>query len=166
MALSNKLLIRFNDSSPKILKPHLESSQTISPIFEKVKNGYFIPQNNLPDKNFRKCSCKKSSCLKSYCECFAKKRMCFNCNCEGCKNNYDTIKNKKTFKKKKSKILCKCTKSKCQKKYCDCYKNNKLCELRCRCVDCFNKNNKKNPFQIQQFSISIVNSKIKIDTIN
>lgn len=33
------------------------------------------------------CSCKKSHCLKLYCECLAAQRMCDElCNCEGCKN--------------------------------------------------------------------------------
>uniref|UniRef100_K3WAY5 CRC domain-containing protein n=1 Tax=Globisporangium ultimum (strain ATCC 200006 / CBS 805.95 / DAOM BR144) TaxID=431595 RepID=K3WAY5_GLOUD len=33
------------------------------------------------------CSCKKSNCLKLYCECLAAQRVCDSrCNCEGCKN--------------------------------------------------------------------------------
>ena len=32
------------------------------------------------------CACKKSQCLKLYCECFAHGRVCVDCNCVGCHN--------------------------------------------------------------------------------
>eukprot|EP00236_Picocystis_salinarum_P002650 CAMPEP_0183829296 /NCGR_PEP_ID=MMETSP0807_2-20130328/3233_1 /TAXON_ID=88271 /ORGANISM="Picocystis salinarum, Strain CCMP1897" /LENGTH=499 /DNA_ID=CAMNT_0026074503 /DNA_START=57 /DNA_END=1556 /DNA_ORIENTATION=+ len=38
------------------------------------------------------------------------------------------------------KIGCKCSRTKCMKKYCECYRANVPCSLRCVCVDC------KNPF--------------------
>lgn len=33
-----------------------------------------------------KCNCKKSRCLKLYCECFAAGEFCIDCGCEGCAN--------------------------------------------------------------------------------
>lgn len=33
------------------------------------------------------CNCKRSNCLKLYCECFASKEYCRNCNCTGCYNS-------------------------------------------------------------------------------
>ncbi len=33
------------------------------------------------------CNCKKSNCLKLYCDCFASGEYCTNCNCTGCYNN-------------------------------------------------------------------------------
>lgn len=46
-----------------------------------------------------KCSCKKSKCLKMYCECFAKGLICGpDCGCQDCCNNDDSealIKNAK-----------------------------------------------------------------------
>ena len=37
------------------------------------------------------CNCKKSRCLKLYCECFAAGEMCKDCNCSCCANNADNI---------------------------------------------------------------------------
>jgi len=34
----------------------------------------------------KSCNCKKSQCLKLYCECFAHGRVCVDCNCSGCHN--------------------------------------------------------------------------------
>jgi hypothetical protein len=36
--------------------------------------------------------------------------------------------------------ICTCSKTKCLKKYCECYSNNQYC-LNCNCVDCHNKPN-------------------------
>lgn len=33
---------------------------------------------------------------------------------------------------------CRCKKSKCLKKYCECYQNGIACTAHCRCVDCSN----------------------------
>ena len=38
-------------------------------------------------------------------------------------------------------IVCNCTKSKCMKKYCECFKMNIPCGNLCRCIDCQNKDN-------------------------
>ena len=73
------------------------------------------------------------------------------------KFNSDTIdihsplvenKTKKFFKSKKRKLFdkkeniekfcCNCTKTKCVKKYCECFSNNRFCKD-CNCVDCLNK---------------------------
>ena len=35
-------------------------------------------------------------------------------------------------------IICTCTKSNCNKKYCECYKSNKKCSDKCRCSNCLN----------------------------
>ena len=36
--------------------------------------------------------------------------------------------------------ICTCSKTKCLKKYCECYSNNQYC-LNCNCIDCHNKPN-------------------------
>lgn len=45
--------------------------------------------NALSTTNKKKpCTCKKSGCLKKYCECFKSGEVCNeNCDCIGCKNN-------------------------------------------------------------------------------
>ena len=51
------------------------------------------------------------------------------------KNNKNNINNR----------ICTCSKTKCIKKYCECYSNNQYC-INCNCIDCHNKSNytKKN----------------------
>lgn len=73
------------------------------------------------------CNCKKSRCVKLYCECFAARRLCHNCNCRDCLNTEEygaeRIKaiehvQKKTIKGP-SQSTCNCRRSACLKKYCE-----------------------------------------------
>ena len=111
------------------------------------------------EKNKKKflCNCKKSKCLKLYCDCFANGEYCVDCNCQSCSNvigNEDEIK--KSFNEVKDKnpvamkfylneetssLGCNCTKSNCLKKYCECFKANLKCSDSCRCRSCDNKGN-------------------------
>ena len=91
------------------------------------------------------CNCKKSKCLKLYCECFAAERFCDGCNCTDCGNTPTAglirdkamketrAKNPNAFKDKignggmkvgispesSHNMGCKCKKSECLKKYCE-----------------------------------------------
>ena len=116
-------------------------------------------ENNLNDKKLDNsggsgkkakkpaCYCKKSKCLKLYCECFAAERFCDGCNCNDCGNTPTAgaardkaiketrAKNPNAFKprignSKQSTVIvaspstthnmgCKCKKSECLKKYCE-----------------------------------------------
>jgi hypothetical protein len=109
------------------------------------------------------CTCKKSKCLKLYCQCFASSAMCVaTCRCINCKNipkheierndairsimmrnpNAFDTKFKATAEGKSSKVThklgCKCRKSACLKKYCECYHAEVKCSTNCRCTGCQN----------------------------
>ena len=45
-------------------------------------------------------------------------------------------------------ITCTCTKSNCNKKYCECYKTDKKCNDNCRCINCFNKKDGNSPIEV------------------
>lgn len=126
-------------------------------VLEKRPNG-------VKQKPLVACNCKKSKCLRLYCECFAKGLVCgVDCNCDGCHNNenlselrelvvQETLeKNPFAFKSKYKKIVnendkilhsrgCNCSKTGCVKNYCECYNAGTGCSRLCRCSNCKNEN--------------------------
>lgn len=109
------------------------------------------------------CHCKKSKCLRLYCECFAKGLICgVDCACESCHNTEDlkdlrelvvqeTLeKNPFAFKSKYKRLKedtrllhsrgCNCSKTGCIKKYCECYNAGTGCSRLCKCTNCKNDN--------------------------
>lgn len=123
-----------------------------------------------------KCSCSKTQCNRKYCECYNMGRYCLDCNCKNCQNvppkNVYTNKHPtgKSSENKKNKEVCTCTKSGCNKKYCECYKNGNKCSSLCRCIGCENlEEDLKNKKVIYQCclanSVSISKNNIYIDEI-
>jgi hypothetical protein len=124
-----------------------------------------------------KCSCSKTQCNRKYCECYNSGNYCVDCNCKNCNNKppENSYTNKRPSdeqsKIKKEKIICTCTKSGCNKNYCECFKIGQKCSSLCRCIGCENNDQiqmKKynNNYQCNLAnSIYIVKNKLYIEDV-
>ncbi|CAK77430.1 unnamed protein product (macronuclear) [Paramecium tetraurelia] len=154
-----------NKQSPKILKLrklnsaidnndqlHLVINKQID-IDEKKQES---PINE--SSKWQPCSCTKTYCLKMYCSCFHNGQICGeSCKCEDCKNTnmhfhqrdeaVEYIKKKAHRNKKvpQEKLFetkdiwgCNCKKTRCLKRYCECYIRQKTCTVECNCNHCEN----------------------------
>jgi len=104
------------------------------------------------------CTCKKSRCLKLYCDCFSQEKLCGpRCQCANCRNtaaherergqarNLLLSRNPSAFKpkfdkgnRKSHQRGCKCKKTACAKNYCECYAAGVACGSNCKCKGCRN----------------------------
>lgn len=176
------------DISPNHINVFKNSNeQKISPIF--IKNTNNILKNEVckkldfeeiyqkyklaSEKKMVKCNCKKTQCQKSYCPCYLNNEKCVDCGCKDCQNSFTNLHSNKRRRLSISNkgFFCNCTKSNCQKKYCECYKANRSCNELCRCICCKNKAKgvrvkklRRERLKIESFSIHINKSKIKIKT--
>ena len=142
-------------------------------ILQNVLKFFFRPgnqwneqnTNNEPERSINPqikkahyCNCKKTKCLKLYCECFAIGEVCdSNCCCHDCSNTnnnalrHNTIeqilsKDPQAFNakieasanKKINRRGCTCRKTNCLKKYCECYHAGIPCSEFCKCDHCKN----------------------------
>ena len=171
--------------SDKIVK----NSSVLNENLQRIVKKPFVPSKlNLQPRPGQKrlicCNCKKSQCLKLYCECFANKVFCQGCNCVSCAN----IKENKVERDKAMRTTlernpvafdpkiacddnsevndmlkhsrgCHCKKSGCQKKYCECYQSGVKCTELCKCESCLNKSEDE-PNTITPNKIEIVEEKV------
>lgn len=103
------------------------------------------------------CNCKKSKCLKLYCDCFAVLNYCdpHFCNCVQCYNvsSHEEVRTEAIKATKERNVLafktkiseqeqhvtgCHCKNSHCLKKYCECFNGSALCGINCKCQSCQN----------------------------
>ena len=136
-----------NDSNIPLIYPNLQygSIPNLNLTSSQIKNILIYEKNknrkSLDIKSKPCCSCIKTKCIKKYCECFANNKFCTNCICLDCKNKdiFINFQNKdKENTTSKEIVFCTCSKSGCNKKYCECYKEGLKCNIKCRCVKCLN----------------------------
>ena len=131
------------------LTPH-QNHQKI-PCFSLMPQIKNFPSNTISQNSKPCCSCTKTKCVKKYCECFSKGKLCVDCCCLDCMNKDGVIEEKMRMEREGI-VICTCTKSNCSKKYCDCYKAGVKCNEKCRCLNCMNKNTKEKTNKLSPIS--------------
>ena len=117
---------------------------------------------NLGDKIC--CYCTKTRCIKKYCECYSNNRYCKNCHCVNCLNKFIHKSNEPPKENVESnEVFCTCTKSNCNKKYCECFKSSQKCTFKCRCINCKNCN-KQTTYNFNVTNINNINNNSNINS--
>ena len=139
---SNKIIIDNNESNDINNNNTINTNQNAN-----ANHNMFFTDYGLGYK----CNCQKTQCNKFYCQCYNQGRYCFNCNCIDCNNkkpeSVPTNKHQAEEETKDKKVItisCTCTKSGCNKNYCECFKSKVKCTELCRCRNCENCEKGKN----------------------
>ena len=150
----------------------------------------YLKNERMEQNNKIHCTCKKTKCIKKYCECFSSGVFCQNCKCENCENKQNYLIENNNINKKeeedldenknikqnndnnfdlndnyfKKLIICTCSKSGCNKNYCECFKAKVKCNNKCRCIKCLNKPD--DVIQLDEDKIISKNISTPINNIN
>lgn len=129
-----------SSSASKGPQPFMRTSPPAPDSSHRTPSGKEnVGKKKSPGSKRSPCNCKRSKCLKLYCECFAAERFCAGCNCNDCGNTPNAghardkaiketrAKNPNAFKEKFNQATdarghnmgCRCRKSECLKKYCE-----------------------------------------------
>jgi hypothetical protein len=163
--MPNPLTDSSTKTKPQPLLVTATPSRTVSSEVTSQSKIYIKAKN---EEERKTCHCKRSQCLKLYCDCFAAKLFCEGCKCIGCKNTeatrdirdkavQETIsKNSMAFKPRVpvnsqdpdgNNKGCNCKNSGCLKKYCVCYSGGFTCGEKCKCLKCSNFPDSKQLFE-------------------
>lgn len=147
-------------SNPKSFTFHFEPSE-LEPPHPITQQFYVREMSPLQSISLRQplepvmssgCSCKKSKCLKLYCECLLSGTSCNSfCKCSDCGNASKLSPDKESSKKRVSvrsttkgnNVHCFCKKNRCSQRYCECLRRGRQCGSECECCECENGLRKK-----------------------
>lgn len=159
----------------------------ISP--KQIRQANLSVKKDNTKKDRVSCHCKKSKCLRLYCECFAKGLICgIDCDCSGCGNHEDlkelrelvvqeTLdKNPFAFKSKYKTLKedetllhsrgCNCSKTGCVKKYCECFNAGTGCSRLCKCSNCKNENIELKDSDVKLYYDRVLRKRSKKSVLN
>ena len=151
----------FEDSQPQGPKQERVLVPQKQVFLKQVHPGSGLLSNEASFKEVTHCNCKKTKCVRLYCDCFSKNRICGEmCNCEGCDNRDEDSEERariiremelrnpfafrpklKTYEKADTMLHsrgCTCKKADCIKNYCECFKSQIGCTRLCKCTNCKN----------------------------
>ncbi|CAD8072392.1 unnamed protein product [Paramecium sonneborni] len=155
---NNQQCLEHDDNHQECVNMPQKQKVQEAQAFKFQKKNY----NKFSENQQQPCNCKNSGCLRRYCRCFHSGKTCLSeCQCaEECLNNEQNLLerskaikhvNEKCYRNKKIPkdalfkldviYGCSCTKSKCRKRYCECFLRNQNCTKNCRCFDCCNRPN-------------------------